>query len=427
MQEGKRTEKPRTKEQENESIKTYLSLQAALAASSLITITAGSFYYEKYTEELFTSLIVTLVLGVIYGRVLKNTLTQWKEVLLVHILMMTIITVGFLMDGFLKPVAFAPIIIGSFVLPEAGLAAAVFYGVTAVLYTMETGEILMLYLLVAGVGIYFLKGFLQDENVIKKVFGIALLFAIQTAGTILFRFYMYRDIGITTAAVGGVVLAVVTGVFSFVMPILSQFFSNRKESQPWESRSLRKEGIEKKEVPQKEKKTKEKKSTKHLLLDENSELFQQLKENQKLYQHSLTVAQIAEMVAASIDADRVLTRAGALYHDIGKLIDGEDYVAEGVALCRDNQVPDAVICLIEEHNVNYKIPTSKEAAAIMLADTVVSTLEFNRKKGKEADTELLVEKIFKIRKEKGTLKRCGLSEIELELMEEAMKKEVGVL
>ena len=63
----------------------------------------------------------------------------------------------------------------------------------------------------------------------------------------------------------------------------------------------------------------------------------------------------------------------------------------------------------------------------MLADTIVSTMEFNQKKGKETDPELLVEKIFKIRKEKGTLKTSGITEIELELMEEAMKKEVGVL
>ena len=54
-------------------------------------------------------------------------------------------------------------------------------------------------------------------------------------------------------------------------------------------------------------------------------------------------------------------------------------------------------------------------------------MEFNQKKGKETDPELLVEKIFKIRKEKGTLEASQITEIELELMEEAMKKEVGVL
>lgn len=428
MQEDKRMERAQMKEQENGSTKTYWMLQAALAAVSLITIAAGSIYYEKYTEEIITSLIVTLVLGAVYGRALRSCLEQWKEILLVHVLMMAVITAGFLMDGFLKPVAFAPVIIGSFLLPEAGLAAAVFYGVTAVLYTMETGEILMLYLLVAGVGIYFLKGFLQDDRIVKKAAGVILLFAVQTAGAVVFGFYMYLDIGIATAAIGGAILAVLTGIFSFVMPMLSgDSGSGRKEQAPFEGKKSKTEKAEKQEGRQKDKKQKEKKPAKNLLLDESSELFGKLKANHELYQHSLTVAQIAEKAAASIDADRLLVRAGAMYHDIGKLAGGEDYVAEGAALCRESQVPASVVRLVEEHNVNYKAPTSKEAAAVMLADTIVSTMEFNRKKGKETNSELLVEKIFKIRKEKGALERCGLSEIELELMEEAMKKEVSAL
>lgn len=413
---------------ERDSTKTYLMLQAVLAAVSLITIAAGSIYYEKYGEEMITSLIVTLVLGVVYGRVLKDCIEQWKEILLVHVLMMVIITAGFLMDGFIKPVAFAPVIIGSFFLPEAGLAAAVFYGVTAVLYTMETGEILMLYLLVSGVGIYFLGEFLRKDSILMKGIGILLLFAIQTAGTAGFSFYMYREAEIVTAVISGAVLAVLTGICSFLIPILVPILSGVENGMG--EGGFSEERKEKKRKAGRQKmssKRKEKKQKKNALPDENNELMMQLKENPELYQHSLSVAQIAEQVAASVDANRSLVRAGAMYHDIGKLVDGEDYVAEGVALCKEHGISNPVIRLVEEHNVNYKIPTSKEAAAVMLADTIVSTMEFNQKKGKEADPELLVEKIFKIRKDKGTLNRCGLSEIELELMEEAMKKEVGVL
>lgn len=406
---------------ERDSKKTYLMLQAVLAAVSLITVTAGSLYYEKYREEIITSLVVTLVLGVVYGRVLKDCIEQWKGILLVHVLMMVIITAGFLMDGFFKPVAFAPVIIGSFFLPEAGLAAAVYYGVTAVLYTMETGEILMLYLLVAGVGIYFLGEFLRKDGMIMKGIGILLLFAVQTAGTVIFSFYMYREAEFVTAAIGGAVLAVLTGIGSFLIPLIPLLSGEKQKS--GRQKEKRQEDVSQKISVRR----REKKQKKNALLDENSELLIRLKENSELYQHSLSVAQIAEQVAASVDANRSLVRAGAMYHDIGKLVDGEDYVTEGVALCQEYGVPDAVIRLVEEHNVNYKIPTSKEAAAVMLADTVVSTMEFNQKKGKETDPELLVEKIFKVRKEKRTLNRCGLSEIELELMEEAMKKEVGVL
>lgn len=418
MQENRRMEKERMKEQENDSTKRYLFLQAAIAVSAMAMILAGSLYFEKYKEEWITSLLVTGLLGIVYGRTLKAYLSHWKEILLLHVFTMLIITVGFLWDGFYKPIAFAPIIIGSFFSLEAGFAAALYYGVTAVLYTMETGELLMLYLLTAGVGISFLREFLASKSAAKKMVSIVVLFVLQTAGTILFHFYMYRETAVSAAGIGGAVLAVCTGIFSFVMPVV---FS--QEDSSIQSKISKKEESNKKDGKKREKK----KTVQGNVWDENSELLNLLKTNQELYQHSLHVANIAERVAASVDADCVLVKLGAMYHDIGKLINGEDYVKEGVVLCQKHGVPEAVIDLVKEHNVNYRIPSSKEAAAVMLADTIVSTMEFNQKKGKETDPELLVEKIFKIRKEKGTLEASQLTEIELELMEEAMKKEVGVL
>lgn len=437
--------------QENGSTKTYVMLQVLLAVVSVVTILAGSLYFEKYQEEWITSLLVTLTLGVVYGRVLKQYARRWKVILCLHLLMMLLITVGFLLDGFYKPIAFAPVIIGSFLTTEAGLAAAVYYGVTAVLYTMETGELLMLYLVVAGVGIYFLKDFFASDSVAKKAGGMLVLFVLQGAGTGLFRFYMYRETELSAALIGAAVLAALTGIFSVILPMISvnvaedleegdsrngdfesseetdltsESFSGSNQSNQNQSKKM---AVAKEETQKERKKRGKKKTGQSLLLDENSELFQQLKANPELYQHSQTVARIAEGVAVAVDADRMLTRAGAMYHDIGKLADGEDYVTEGVALCRENHVLDRVIRLIEEHNVNYKIPTSKEAAAVMLADTIVSTMEFNQKKGKETDPELLVEKIFQVRIDQGALKAAKITDIELELMEEAMKKEVGVL
>jgi len=423
-------EKEQRNEQENGSAKIYFFMQIALAVISLVTIGIGSFYFEKYTEETITSLVITLLLGIVYGKVLQKHQGYWKEILLVHVFMMLVITAGFLMNGFLKPVAFAPVLIGSFLSTEAGLAAALFYSVTAVLYTMETGEILMLYLLVAGIWIYFLRSFFSENSLVKKGIGMIFLFAIQTDGAILFQYYMYRETGIRTAAIGGAVLAVLCGIFSFLFPLIERTYVGQKESGglsklKWKEKKERKKEKEEQIQDFQERKTREKKAGK-MLLDESSELFTRLKENEELYQHCQRVAQIAERMAASIDADRTLTRAGALIHDIGKLENGEDYVIDGIALCQKEQIPESVIHLLEEHNVNFKLPSSKEAAAVMLADTLVSTMEFNQKKGKETDPEILVEKIFRIRKEKGSLENSGLSEIEIELMEEAMKKEVGV-
>ena len=56
------------------------------------------------------------------------------------------------------------------------------------------------------------------------------------------------------------------------------------------------------------------------LSDTNSKLLRELANKAPgTFQHSLQVANIAEAAANAIDANTLLTRVGALYHDIGKM------------------------------------------------------------------------------------------------------------
>lgn len=56
------------------------------------------------------------------------------------------------------------------------------------------------------------------------------------------------------------------------------------------------------------------------LTDANQPLLRRLEENAPgTYQHSLAVANLAEAGAKAISADPNMVRAGALYHDIGKM------------------------------------------------------------------------------------------------------------
>lgn len=406
-------EKIHKKKQENETSKMYMMLQAVVAIVSAVMLIAGSFYFEKYTEELFTSLIVSLILGAVYVKTLKRYVKQFKEIILIHVIMMLMITIGFLMDGFIKPVSFGAILLGIFFSPEIGMISSVFYSVTAVLYTMESGEILMLYLLTAAVGIYGLRDFLQSKQVGLKIGGVVLLFGVQTIFSALFGYYMYRDFQIGTSLVGASFLSVLVLIGEI---LLSRFLPvARKEiinsSNP--TSSVKTAVVEEKKE---EKKIDSQKAQKELLA--------QLKQDKILYQHSTTVAKIAEKVAASIDADTVLVKTGALYHDIGKLANGEDYITDGIELCKRAKFSKEVIQIIQEHNVNYQIPSSKESAIVMLTDTVVSTIEFNQKKGKDTDLNSLIDRIFQVRQEKGALSKCGLTGIELELMKQTMQKEV---
>jgi len=139
------------------------------------------------------------------------------------------------------------------------------------------------------------------------------------------------------------------------------------------------------------------------------------------YSHSVSVANLAESAAREIGANSLLARVGAYYHDIGK-IDQSEYFVEnqpdndnkhselkpslsaavikshvkiGIEKARELKLPEEVIEIVAQHHgsglINYFYvealkadggtkpedysyngvpPTSREAAVVMLADTV---------------------------------------------------------
>ncbi len=178
------------------------------------------------------------------------------------------------------------------------------------------------------------------------------------------------------------------------------------------------------------------------------------------YHHSILVGNLAEMAAEIIGADPILVRVGAYYHDIGKIkrpyffIEnqmGEEnphdkiapslstlivtsHVKDGVELCKDYKIPQAIIDIVEQHHgttlVSYFYkrateneheciiesdfryegpnPQTKEAALIMLADSCeaavrsISKLNANRIEG-------MVRKIIRKRLYDGQLNECDLT------------------
>lgn len=141
------------------------------------------------------------------------------------------------------------------------------------------------------------------------------------------------------------------------------------------------------------------------------------------YQHTLTIARIAEQAATIIGADALLTKVGAFYHDIGKIAKAEyfienqinmdnkhnrlppkksasiirDHVQDGIELAQEYKLPNRIINFIPTHHGTLLIkhfyaealedaqeqgkeinendfrypgpkPNSKETAIVMLAD-----------------------------------------------------------
>jgi hypothetical protein len=181
------------------------------------------------------------------------------------------------------------------------------------------------------------------------------------------------------------------------------------------------------------------------LSDINTPLLKKLSENAPgTLQHSMQIAILASEAASKVGADSQLVRAGALYHDIGKMLNPSyftenqgninphdaltykesaaviiKHVTDGVALAKQNKLPRSVIDFIRTHHgcghtkyfytryynehpdeeidpspFTYPGPNpfSKETGILMLADAV----EASSRSLKVYTPETLTEQVNKI-------------------------------
>lgn len=153
-------------------------------------------------------------------------------------------------------------------------------------------------------------------------------------------------------------------------------------------------------------------------------LMEQLKEfSESIYEHSLLVGEISKGAAAKIHAKEDVAYAGGCYHEIGR-IRGNEYIANGVEILEEHGISKDVIKVVTEHNINQGKPTSKEAAIVMLCDSIASTIQYLRLKKPETEVtmERIVQSIFMKRFEKGLFDGTGLSLGELNQLKEYFKE-----
>lgn len=196
------------------------------------------------------------------------------------------------------------------------------------------------------------------------------------------------------------------------------------------------------------------------------------------YNHSITVALLAEAAAEAIGARGLLVRVGAFFHDIGKMLkpgyfienqgQGDNrhetlvpamstlviiaHVKDGADLARQNRLPEPVIDFIQQHHgttlVEYFYrraseqkeaeedggqvdessfrypgpkPQTKEAGVLMLADAVESASRV-LVEPTPARIESLVEEITMKRLLDGQFDECGLTLQEVHTVGESLVK-----
>ncbi len=166
------------------------------------------------------------------------------------------------------------------------------------------------------------------------------------------------------------------------------------------------------------------------------------------YHHSILVANLAEAAAEAIDADPLLTRVGAYYHDIGKIRRPQffkenqlqenphdltdprvsaaiiaEHVTDGIQMARQAHLPEPIIDFIAEHHGDTLIaffyhkmlgmeggegakmddfqypgpkPRSAETAILMLADTAEAAV----RAGGDQEASTIEQRIRELIKEK---------------------------
>ena len=212
------------------------------------------------------------------------------------------------------------------------------------------------------------------------------------------------------------------------------------------------------------------------LSDTNSKLLKELSNKAPgTFHHSLNVANLAEASANEIGANSMLVRVGALYHDIGKMLNPTmfienqanlinshneldpkesakiiiDHVIKGIEIARKNNLPDRVIDFIRTHHgtslVYYfyrqereiqgkankedfiypgPIPFSKETAILMMADSV----EAASKSLKEPSSTIIdefVEKIINNQMAQGQFLNADITFKEIETIKKVLKKKLN--
>ncbi len=149
--------------------------------------------------------------------------------------------------------------------------------------------------------------------------------------------------------------------------------------------------------------------------DPEYELLARLKkENPKAYFHAVHTAYFSEKIAKKIGADELLAKAGGYYHKIGKMR-GPQNLKNALAIADEHHFPPPLKELLKEYGGKNTVLRSREAAIVVFADAMVSSVTFLFEKDSSAtlDYEKIVNVVFQKQMAGGILDYCLLTMEEL--------------
>ena len=343
--------------------------------------------------------------------------------------------------GFLIPMAAGSMMIS--ILLDTGLAVfatALMAGFVGII-TGNQLQFAMVGLMGGMAGIYSVSHLSQRGDLMKASLYIALANVVSILG-----FGLMQDISLTTLSIG-MLFGLANGLLSAILTIGSLPFLESAFGITTSLKLLE-------------------------LSNPNQKLLKSmLLEAPGTYHHSILVGNLAEAAADAVGADSLLARVGAYYHDIGKLkrpyffIENQfadenphdrlapslstliitSHVKDGLDMAKEASLPPDIQDIIGQHHgsgllsIFYRRaledeksgdsisetdfrydcskPHTKEAAIVMLADSVEAAVRSAQKQSPNR-LETLVRKIIKDKMEDGQLQNCELTFKELDIIAE---------
>lgn len=175
------------------------------------------------------------------------------------------------------------------------------------------------------------------------------------------------------------------------------------------------------EVPQTEPITENDRIFLQSIIEPDFDLFVRLQHySMPLLSHSMRISGLSEQAALFIGAEPLLAKAGGLYHEVGRIVDEEDYIEAGTKLAKQYRFPKALVHVMRQHSTGFEKPGSQEAAIVMLSDCIISTSDYLQDTGKReaVSDERLVGSIFQNRMDKGNLDEAGFSKEQIEQLKD---------
>ena len=211
------------------------------------------------------------------------------------------------------------------------------------------------------------------------------------------------------------------------------------------------------------------------LSNTNTKILRELNEKAPgTFQHSMQVANLAEAAANEIGANSMLVRTGALYHDIGKILNPiyftenqstgvnphndlspvdsakiiTDHVISGIDLAKKYQLPDRIIDFIRTHhgtsfvyyfymkekemneNIDVKkfqykgpIPFSRETAILMICDAAEAASKSLKQPTAQSINDL-IDRIVEKQKSDNQFINSNITFREIEMIKKVVKRKL---